>query len=928
MKSSFRAVFGGLPTTRRGGHRWPRRDRGRGVAAHVVAPTPRRLLTCPAPIDARVTTLSDVLPRANAAVRPWLGTLVLLALWALPVAADFALTPADYGESRIVLADPVDDIKRFAAMELAEHLSLVTGHDFAIVEGGAACPRCFVIGPPNDADALDTEESRWRVTDEVVHIWGSDVLRTGGSPETATSRNAARLNHLGTVYAVYDFLEQRLGVRWLEPGDEGVVAEPRAELRLQPGEGRWRSPFDYQRNLRSYAWRGAAEPAVYLPPVFQLTEAQAQQRWQELDRWLLRMRMGGRQHLNFGHAFHTWWEEYGETHPEYFALNGNGERGPLNPDTPDRVKMCVSNPAVVEQAVSDWLEDRERAPQWNTALCMAQNDGGGGGSAEYCHCDACRALDVPREGEPFGTHLTDRYLTMANRAVHAVRREDPEALVTAYAYAVTEEPPRRERVEDGVMLQFVTSMAAEVGETRATYEGWQEMGANRLMFRPNDLCVELGLPLGHEERIWAHQQMAVGYGASGTDHDSVYGLWTGISGLTYYVLARSHVDPEAPFEQWVSEYAATFGAAQPEIEAYHAHWRTKFDETILPANGDERSDGGRGFLRWNGLGAVSTRIRQFYSERDFDVTDSLLAVAAARHLTPAQERRLERLRLGNRHNRLTFAAMAAVNEADTTKVRQAASKLLTFRTEHRDDLRINWRVLFGTQHRMGDATGITSLLVEERVADRRSFSAVRLSKAPRIDGALREKAWQSARLPKGMADNATAAAPGADAAVHIGWDDDALYIAVDCDEPHMEAVVENVHARDGAVWKDNAIELFVDGGNTGQDFHQLILTSGGALLDGRMTGRQFTAGWDATDEELAWAVARRPGGWSAEVRWTWAGLGRAAPTPGERIRFNVTRDRNLTLSGLSEATALSPTFGGFHAPARFATLTLSGERQR
>jgi len=312
----------------------------------------------------------------------------------------------------------------------------------------------------------------------------------------------------------------------------------------------------------------------------------------------------------------------------------------LQRDSPDRVKMCVSSPGLVQQAVADWLDDRERSPQGYKALCMAQNDGGGGGAAEFCHCDACLALDVRHEGEAFGAHLTDRYMFLANQALRAARQVVPGALVTAYAYSVTEEPPRRERLEDGIVLQFVTSMAARTDETRATYEGWQAQGATAFMFRPNDLCVELGLPLGHEQRIWAHQQLAVGYGAQGTDHDSVYGLWTGISGLTYYVLARSHIEPDRPFDYWVQEYARAFGAAEPQVAAFFAHWRQKFDETILPANGAERADGGRGFLRWNGLGAVSSQIRQFYDEADFDSTDSLLAQGAMQRLRDGERHRL------------------------------------------------------------------------------------------------------------------------------------------------------------------------------------------------------------------------------------------------------------------------------------------------
>jgi hypothetical protein len=496
-------------------------------------------------------------------------------------------------------------------------------------------------------------------------------------------------------------------------------------------------------------------------------------------------------------------------------------------------------------------------------------------------------------------------------------------LVTAYAYAVTRQPPRRVRLADGIVLQFVTAMADSLAETRALYTEWKRRGSRQFMFRPNDLCIELGLPLGHEERIWAHQQVAVEEGARGTDHDSVYGLWTGISGITYYVLARSHIDPGKPFDHWEAEYAAAYGAAAPEVLAYLRHWRGKFDDTILPANGQERGDGGRGFLRWNALSGVSTRIRQFYDAADFDVTDSLLAAGARRDLTAGARRQLQRLQLANRHNRLTFEAMAAVNTADSAQVREKATALLAFREQVRDELRMNWRVLFDTQHRMGDATGITSLLVQPRIASRRAFDVVRAAAPPVVDGRLDDALWPGARLPVGLADNATAGEPRVQAAAYLAWDETALYVGIACQEPGMEEVVESVSQRDGAAWLDNAVEVFVDGGRTKRDFHQFIVTSAGALLDGRMQDGVFSTDWNADlGREVDVAVARQDSGWSAELRLAWRGLEMEPPKPGGQVRFNIARDRNVATPGQSEASALAPTFGGFHAPARCATLTL------
>jgi hypothetical protein len=97
---------------------------------------------------------------------------------------------------------------------------------------------------------------------------------------------------VGTLFAVYLFLERELGIRWLEPGDAGIAYETRSVLRIPVGEDSWKPYFKYQRNLRSYAWRGADQPAVFLPEEFVLSAEEALERRAELEIWLRRMRMG------------------------------------------------------------------------------------------------------------------------------------------------------------------------------------------------------------------------------------------------------------------------------------------------------------------------------------------------------------------------------------------------------------------------------------------------------------------------------------------------------------------------------------------------------------------------------------------------------------------------------------------------------------
>jgi len=620
------------------------------------------------------------------------------------VSSSSAASPQE--ETTIFMDPNANLICRFAAQELQKHLDLILGQTPRIVTNRQKNGLCFLVGvrPPNENEPFQQlEEARYTIDDGAVYLYGDDevVFKYDVLADNVTQSGAIAHNRMGTLFAVYFFLEEELGVRWVEPADAGVSYERQQRLELTSKRRIWRTHCPYERRIRSYVWDGASRADAAVPDDFLSTKSQAAERRAELEIWQRRMRLGTGIPLRFGHAFSSWWEKYGAEHPEYFALNGKGVRGPMDPQRPDRVKICPSNPGVVRQAVADWLKSRKRHPAYaHESLCVAVNDGGGHGADEFCHCEACRKLDVRRLDEPFGEHLTDRYMYLANQALVAARKHDPTALVTAYAYASVLQPPRRQRLQEGIVLQFVPRYNEPFDRTEAIYQGWQDMGCRTMLFRPNDCCSDFGLPMGFEQRLFEHQQLAIRYGALGMDHDCCYGFWTGISSLAYYVLSRAHIDPGKDFTYWENHYADAFGAAKQDVKAFHRHWRNKFDTVILPADRKAQNivDGipeGRGFLRWSGQDTMAASIHEFYSDRDFDVTDAMLG-QAREHVAndPVRGRLVDRLILANRHSRLTFEVLRAVAISDMVEATLKADRLMNFRIAHQDDLCMNWHHLF------------------------------------------------------------------------------------------------------------------------------------------------------------------------------------------------------------------------------------------
>lgn len=259
-------------------------------------------------------------------------------------AENFNLSPQDYNDTAIV-CDDNGAVASFASDELQKHLEFITGYRFPIVLEKNDYEKAFYIGvvPKEDKKPLKAEEARYLITPSSVYLYGEDKITVTGEDEIQTVTKASR-NRTGTLFAVYNFLENELGVHWYEPGDIGIVYKRNSFISIPAKSSSWISHFLYQRGMRS----GTANYEAFMsdksiPQEFKnITAEQLIAKKAETDIWLKRMRMGNRSvYLPFSHAFSKWWETYGNEHPDWFAVNANGKRAPMG--AADRIKMCVSN---------------------------------------------------------------------------------------------------------------------------------------------------------------------------------------------------------------------------------------------------------------------------------------------------------------------------------------------------------------------------------------------------------------------------------------------------------------------------------------------------------------------------------------------------------------------------------------------------------
>jgi len=145
----------------------------------------------------------------------------------------------------------------------------------------------------------------------------------------------------------------------------------------------------------------------------------------------------------------------------------------------------------------------------------------------------------------------------------------------------------------------------------------------------------------------------------------------------------------------------------------------------------------------------------------------------------------------------------------------------------------------------------------------RSIHAARRSGPVAIDGRPDELAWNAAELGEGFTqfEPDEGAPPTAPTRFRVLWDDDSIYVAIECDDPVPPTAT--LSRRDRAVEGD-WVSFDLDTTNDRRTAYHFQVFAGGQQLDAlHFNDTDFTTDWDAAWES---AVARTASGWSVEVR--------------------------------------------------------------
>jgi hypothetical protein len=324
----------------------------------------------------------------------------------------------------ITLAESATPPERHAAQELAVYLRKVSGAEFAIVTPLQASGRPVIAVGPGAAGAVWPGLDLSRAGE---HGLGDDgiVLQTVGPHIVLSGAGGAKR---GTLYAVYEFLERDVGVRWWTPAAESVPHAP--TLRVSVAATRYVPRFAYRETLCRALYPQDGDPEGLA--TFAVRRRQTGHSASIPADW------GGHYTLiGWCHTFETLMPpaRYFRDHPQWYS-EVNGQR------QAEESQLCLTNDAMLAELSRNVLA-RIRAEPDAGMISVAQNDWG-----NPCQCARCRALDE-QEGSSSGSVLYG-----INKVAEAVEREFPGFYVETLAYSYSRKPPRTIRPRHNVIVRL------------------------------------------------------------------------------------------------------------------------------------------------------------------------------------------------------------------------------------------------------------------------------------------------------------------------------------------------------------------------------------------------------------------------------------------------------------------------------------------
>ena len=438
----------------------------------------------------------------------------------------------------VIPADPAP-AECHAAVEFRDLVEQAAGTRMEIVTASEPRDSGVFIGGASRRKAGDLGEEAFRIV-----IDNHRVEIAGGRPR-------------GTLYGVYTFLEDELGVRFLTP-DHTHVPHAGPGQALKTGERVVRPRFSWR---YSYYGMNMAHP-----------EFAARLRNNAVTD---RAELGGRS--NWSLINHSVYEyvpvaKLGREHPDYFSLVNGKRRSFMRGDQDDQggTQPCFTNPNVKGLITKGVLERLARKGQTGGNIAISQND-----NTMYCRCDRCRVID-DREESHMGS-----LLTLVNETADALAKDRPGVFVGTLAYLFSRTPPRFLKPHPNVAIQLCSIEACQIHPLNdpgcpnnvpfcKDLEGWCRICEHVYVWNYNTNFNCYNSPCPNLDVIGPNVRFLASHEVNGVFMEATgYAQNTELCELRNYLISRLLWDPTLDDRKLILEFVTLhYGRAADKVQAY------------------------------------------------------------------------------------------------------------------------------------------------------------------------------------------------------------------------------------------------------------------------------------------------------------------------------------------------------------------------
>jgi len=842
--------------------------------------------------------------REDNLMRPIMLSLLATALAVPGVAATF--TVLDGQEQAVIVFEHGAERETAQAYnELAAYLKKSTGKEFVALSerdfdaDAAQGPPIYVGRCRAVKRALGADLHRLDRDAYMVAIEESHAMLAGPSP-------------WATYWAVCQFLEDYVGVRWLIPGPLGEDVPKHDSIVVPCGT------HTYSPAILSRLWSGAGHGGV----------------------WSLRQRIHGRYrfHHNLLRIFPP--EKYFEDHPEYYPIHDGVRYQPGEED--HSWQPCMTDPGGVQVAADAARAAFEQNPDLES-FSYGINDGHG-----YCECPNCKANDRPVPAwHGFSGEKSYLYYSWLNRVAENLEQDHSDKMLGCLAYSAVILPPPGLKLHRNI-IPYLTSNRADYWEPgfRAQDQfmlDWWSRCTNQMGIYDYAYGMGFAIPRIYNHLFQEAIQFAVAHKVKGF-YAEVYPNW-GLDGHKLYVMSRvlwdPNVDVDAITDEWnermfreaaepMKRYFARCERAWREQDTGPGHWayRLAADPKQFEIFPPEVVEECIGYLDQAADVAEDDVVKQriHFFRKTFEITELLGSNywasqgvgelmekgAPLDQVAAAMREMTERLvaqdideyiaeRVGDDpiafHPPKQGWIAPLKSGAATVAKRWCASQLARSEIEAaRAAGNVNADAIRqAIEGRIADALGTGGNEAYQRVvAQIRAMAtkvgtAARTDTPPAVDGVLDDAVWQRASSLTDFTKWGQADASDYVTRVRLAHDGANLFVALDC-EQDTSSLVTRAAARDGSTWKDDSVEIFVSAEMEDVEYVQFIINAAGAFFDQwRRTPEENYAECLARDFDAEWAAKVEKDRWSAELRLPLKEFG-CDPATDNLVRMNFVRN--------------------------------------